>query len=197
MDNLPTAVDRILLDPLAYIHPARLTLPGGMGGAEQRSVLNALIIDAYRLPIDLKAQLSHAERDLIDAWSILPDVCALIGAQLLKAELAWGGAQMSLPHRIRRFASFPVRQPMISSGAHQRRLRESGLPYVQAVGLEHLLAWQKDAAPALRARVKLPFAPEIDAFAPALQPDAPGDVFLVHQAIQYAKNHPVVSCDRP
>ncbi|KVO87660.1 hypothetical protein WL21_04560 [Burkholderia ubonensis] len=194
MSGFPTLLDRILFDPMSYIHPARLRQDDGMCTIGARSVLNDMIIDAYRLPVDIALQLSRAERLLVAIWPMLPAVGALVGAQLLKSELAWGGAQLALPGWLRRFASMPIRRPPVSDDAGGRFVRAFGMPFVQAVGVAQLTAWQEAASPALRARIALPFPPEVDAPLPEWEavPGGAADVLLIHQAIQYAKNHPDV-----
>ncbi|AJY09263.1 hypothetical protein K6W16_19995 [Burkholderia dolosa] len=188
--DTPSAVERILFDPVSYIHPGRVTLPDWASFTGMRAALNDMIIDAYGLSVGWRAMPSSAERCLIDTWPRLIDVCELIGAQLLKAELTWAGRQMTLPRRIRTFVAASGGTPARSDGTHRRALRTSGMATVQAAGIDHVMAWQQASAPALRERVALMFAPETDRLTSGAPSSGSADIFLIHRAIQYAKNHP-------
>ncbi|AKM45455.1 hypothetical protein NL30_37225 [Burkholderia contaminans] len=188
--DIHSTVERILFDPVSYIHPARVKLSDWAASAGMRAAVNDIIIEAYGLSVVLRPALTSAERALIETWSQLADVCELVGAQLLRADLAWAGRQLQLPHRIRRFVAASAGQPTRSGVAHRRALQTSGIEYVQAVGIEHVMAWQQASSPALRQRVTLMFAPEIDVLTPGVPPSRSADIFAIHRAVQYAKNHP-------
>src|SRR5258706_12716221 len=91
MAELATRFERIMFDPLSYIHPQRLCLPQQLDTPRQRAALNDMLLGGFGLASGRTAPSGVAEQQLIMHWQHLPYVCMLVGAQLLKSELARRG----------------------------------------------------------------------------------------------------------
>lgn len=182
--------DRILFDPLSYVNAQRLRLPPSLDMPRQRAVINRMLLGD--LPDERQARTLRGH-PLLRHWTRLPYVCALVGAQRLKPQLAWGGRLLRLPAPVRRFMELPLPH----ADAPQREAAVVQLAAAQLLlvaqreGLSRLLDWQRQAPPALLGRLRLMFPPQLDAcFANRREPLSTADLFLISQAILYAKNHP-------
>jgi type III secretion system OrgA/MxiK family protein len=195
----------IMLDPLSYIHPERFRLPNNINTPRQHAVLNEILLSS------LPGTLAHltfsrysAQHVLLRYWRQLPYICMLVGAQLLKADLAWGGSLLRLPAKVRFFMTLPLlcgsdttpetvdeNYPSLDRSGFSSSTDEGLFFQVQKAGLLRLLNWQKDAPEALRGRLRLLFSPELDrCFESPRLPVQAAELLLLSQAIQYAKSHP-------
>jgi type III secretion system OrgA/MxiK family protein len=197
MAELAARFERIMFDPLSYIHPQRLRLPQHFDTPRQRAALNDMLLGGFGLACGRTAPTGVAEQQLIMHWQHLPYVCMLVGAQLLKPELAWRGRLLQFSAPVRFFMSLPLHNGVDRAAGRDadrsaRRAADAEPHRVQALGLSNVLGWQAAAASAaLLGRMRLLFAPALDAcFERPRKPLQPADLFLISQAIQYAKNHP-------
>lgn len=186
---------RIMRDPLSYIHPRRLQLPRSLDTPRQRAVVNQMLLDS--LPHGLAAlptQGSQQQRQLLQHWQHLPYVCMLVGAQLLKQDLAWRGRLLQLSAPVRFFMALPLPQMMTAPSSSGIGVSDaaSDLPgQVQGVGLALLLDWQHGTPAALLCRMRLLFPAELEAhFENSRRQLQAVELLLISQAIQYAKNYP-------
>ena len=204
MDELSRRMASIMYDPLSYIHPKRMHLPKLFNNPRQRGIINDMLMDQLELPVGSPPQTSILERQLVLNWTRLPYISTLIGAQLLKADLGWQGKLLHLSSSVRGFMSF-----RLSVCKRASRHSECVLEDVQKFGLKHLLLWQCQASKVLKERMALLFPPILDTcFSEqdsltsmstemySLQPlgsameCGKANLFLILQAIQYAKNNP-------
>lgn len=207
-----------MFDPLSYIHSQRMKLPRLLDTPYQRGVINQMLIHQYGLTESKSAvctgggasggssvvTISAVERQLILNWRLLPYICTLIGAQLLKRDLGWRGELLRLSAPVRFFMMLSLRD-CASRKNDEKKLSSD----VQWVGLMHVLEWQRHASNGLKIRLALLFPPIFDElFSTYCEPDfntakvqlpslslkpnptSPTDLFLISQAIQYAKNNP-------
>lgn len=186
---LHDAPTRLLLDPLAYVHPDRMRLTARLGNPRQRAVVNRLLLGQVAAVGSIQDVPDHL---LLRHWQQWPYICALLGTQVLKAELVWRGRLLRLPLPVRRFMalSWPVMPstPLAAGGAS---MGGDSLLAVQATGLALVLAWQQQAPADLQACMRLLFPPDLDAcFDAPRRPVTVGELFLISQAIDYAKNYP-------
>jgi len=195
---------RVMFDPLSYIHPRRLKTPSCFDTPRHRAVLNRIILDNLMIaPERSTIQVSLRQGRLLRHWLNVPQVSTLIGAQLLKSDLAWRGSLLRLSASVRAFLGMPFHRLIDTAPAFS--LNPKRLPdqfslsssetcnifyQIQRVGLTCMLDWQRTASSDLLCRLRLMFAPELDAVfdQPRRQLDD-GELFLISQALQYAKNH--------
>jgi len=201
-DNLIFGRARILLDPLSYMHPHRLTLPGCFDTPRHRSVLNRMILDKFSSP-DISVKESSAQQQLEKYWRLFPYICELVGAQILKSDLARCGRSLRFPESISVFMNFPFQHVMVTDATTSERLPKnealavthekkeiSPALQIQGKGLSCVLNWQRQSSMLLLSRFRLLFPPELDwCFYFPRRPAHAGELFLISQAIKYAKNH--------
>lgn len=191
-DALKAPLAQILFDPLSYLHPQRLRLSPSLDTPRQRAIVNRLLLaDAPHLPPAITA---HSLK-LLPHWRRLPYICSLVGAQLLKSELAWCGRCLHLPAPVQFFMSLSLPRTVVVQDdvAASADWRTDGDPQRQVlrVGLLRILDWQRLAPAALLARMRLLFSSQLDAcFDGPREPLPASELFLISQAIQYAQNHP-------
>lgn len=180
------SLDQILFDPLSYVNKQRLPSLHGLDQVRQRAVVNRLLL--RDLPVHKFVTYSCP---LLRYWAYLPYVCILVGAQRLKSQLTWGGELLHLPSSVRSFMELPIYNAKVVGGGIFPRGAENLSLLVQQEGLTNLLDWQKKAPPALLGRLRLMFPPQMDTcFTSNRESLTCTDLFLISQAILYAKNHP-------
>jgi type III secretion system OrgA/MxiK family protein len=199
-------LERIMLDPLSYIHQRRFRLPDNINTPRQHAVLNEILTSSFSGELaDLTLARHSAQYVLLRYWRQLPYVCMLAGAQLLKTDLVWRGRFLRLPAKVRSFMELPLwgshsqmtgavganGLSLASPGFSSRNTDEELFLQVQGSGLLCLLNWQQDAPEALLGRLRLLFPPELDrCFENLRRSILTSELFLLSQAIQYAKSHP-------
>lgn len=94
----------IIFNPLAWINPARLTLPERFNSPRCRSLINGQLLRQYQLPVgDLN--LDHEqERFLAQNWAILSRAAFMVACQRHRLQLARTGLFARLDKATRQFA---------------------------------------------------------------------------------------------
>ncbi|GGY23876.1 hypothetical protein [Paludibacterium paludis] len=102
-------LQRILFDPLAYIHPSRFDAERVPEEAGIRSAVNDVLIEMYRLPCQVPG-LSRQDWSewFVDHWFALPHVVFLLGCHALRDALPLGGVWRKVPGFARHFAAIPL-----------------------------------------------------------------------------------------
>lgn len=87
---LPIIWQRIIFDPLSYIHPQRLQIaPEMIVRPAARAAANELILAAWRLKNGEKECIQNSLTQLwLRQWRRLPQVAYLLGCHKLRADLA-------------------------------------------------------------------------------------------------------------
>ncbi|PRC93879.1 hypothetical protein [Solimicrobium silvestre] len=183
---------QIIFDPLSYVHPRRLRLPVSLDTPRQRAIVNRMLLGDLA---EMSNRIEMAQQQLLRHWRDLPYICTLIGAQLMRQDLAWRGRLLTLPAPVLFFMSLPIRQAIGVTSEMSALPARCGsadvLHQVQGAGVSCILDWQMKAPSALLERMRLMFPPELDGhFESARKPPRASELFLILQAIQYAKNHP-------
>ncbi|WP_158539512.1 MULTISPECIES: hypothetical protein [unclassified Pseudomonas] len=152
-------MDSILLRPLDYLHPQRLSSPAILDTPEVRVVLNRVL--NARLSGTLSGgysdHLSSKARLWVRHWSLLPSIAELLGAHFQWASLARGAMLQQLSDRQRAFARI-VCDPRV---AVEMEPGVSVIEHVQAVGLNALMAWSIEMPAVLIERLCLQFLPSV------------------------------------
>ena len=177
---------RILTEPLDYLHAQRLTVPSGFEAADARRVINQILFEglpqAGPWPAMPQTAIAHM---WIGQWRQLPRIASLMGAWRLFPQLARGGALQHLPRSLRTFASCNpgarVSLPIPSSA--------SPIQQVEAAGFNALSGWSADLPLPLFDRLALQFSPQVVDLHKQW-PVAKPDPTLFFLAVQHARLHP-------
>lgn len=96
---LPIIWQKIIFDPLSYIHPQRLQIASEMiVKPAARAAANELILAAWQLKTGEKESIQNSLTQLwLRQWYRLPQVAYLLGCHKLRADLARQGALLGLP----------------------------------------------------------------------------------------------------
>ena len=179
-------LQRILAEPLGYLHPQRLSRPAGFDGAQAISALDRLLLEGLELQGPWPSTSLTAVGGLwIRHWQELPYIARLMGANRLMPGLAKGAAMLRLPLSLRRFAGYSLgirKVPPIKSSAVP-------MEQVEAVGLNALWSWREHVPPMLLERLILQFSEPVVHLHrqwPITDPD-PALFFL---AVQHARRYP-------
>lgn len=177
---LSDALQRILFDPLSYLHPQRVQIPTNLtANPAARVVVNEILLRAFRLE-NYCADPTPLARQWIYHWHHLPQTAYLIGCHTLRAELAWSGWSLNLPIWANDFTAIAL-PAVVSRGqvipSHDLLLK---------TGYARLQAWTLRLPKPLAQRFPLLFPSYIDTAAP--QPAA--DILLLTLALQHAQRYP-------
>lgn len=179
-------LERILVEPLGYLHPQRLVVPAGFDGIEAHAVLNRIVLEGLELQGPWPSMpLTGVAKQWVSHWRQLPYIALLMGAYRLMPDLARGAALLRLPGAVRRFASFNLGP---RGGLPIERAKVS-VEQVEAAGLNALWSWSEHVPRPLLERLELQFSESVVRMHrqwPVTQPD-PTLFFL---AVQHARLHP-------
>ncbi|WP_338474492.1 secretion system protein [Pseudomonas sp. MS646] len=178
---------RLLVEPLAYLHPQRLVVPPDFEGEEARRRLNDMLRDGLALPLALPSTaLGGVAKQWVRQWRQLPCVALLMGAYRLWPTLARGAAWRCLPASVRRFAGCRL-------GA-RGGLPVADLPVsieqVEAAGLNALWGWHRQVPPWLLECLALQFSEPVVGLHRQWPVPAP-DPTLFFLAVQHARLDPI------
>lgn len=110
---MPTRMQIVMFDPLAYIHPERLPLPmsmsAGFDAPAQRAAINTMLLDRYRLSAEpVPQRQAEAAKLLLRYWFRLPQIAFLLGCQRLRLALSRRGLLLRLPAQAQLFMTLPL-----------------------------------------------------------------------------------------
>lgn len=185
MSQPSEALELILRQPFAYLHPERGGLPARFTAPAARALLDQALLLGLGLsaePVPLPAH-SWAQA-WVRHWRRLPAVARLMGAQLGWAQLAIGARLRELDEPTRSFARLCLGERC----ARPIRDADGVLETLDALGLNALLAWQAHIPPALLQRLALQFSPRVVALQQAMPAQKPNASLFV-LAVQHARLH--------
>ncbi|WP_199154773.1 type III secretion apparatus protein OrgA/MxiK [Chromobacterium sp. ASV23] len=176
-----SALQRVLFDPLAYLHPRRLLLPVDLTEqAAARSAVNSLLISVFQMRHDCDdAQLDPLARQWLRHWHRLPQTAYLIGCHALRADLAWRAGQLILPEWALTFTTIALPTEAAS------RQNIPGHDAILRAGYGRLQPWRARLPVPLAQRLPLLFPPHVDSV--ASQQGA--DPLILTLALQHAQRH--------
>lgn len=177
---LEADMQKIVYDPVSWIHPQRFSMPVSFSSSRCRSILNDMLFHHYRLTPGILDIGNSNERYLICHWSIIPHAAFMAACQRYRASLAYYGQLVHLDSVTRQFAMLD--------------LVDSNDKYRKKVSLETLWVLAREEIKCLSHYVSQQMRRRL----PLLFPDYPRDksfpVFeckeselLLRMAIQYAK----------
>lgn len=177
------ALQRVLFDPLSYLHPQRLRLPSNLTACSTaREAVNDLLLIALRLEVEVgPVELTPLAKQWIYHWYRLPQTAYLIGCHYQRAELAWKGGLFSLPTWAGSFAALNLSTQVAKSAEHVVSHRE-----LMKTGYAHLQLWNKQLPKALAQRLPLLFPTYVD----TVTAQSAVDPLILTLALQHAQIYP-------
>lgn len=180
--SFPVTLQRVLFDPLSYLHPQRVRFPENLTALPAaRAAANELLLAAFRLEVH-RLDLTLLAREWVRHWYRLPQTAYLIGCHALRAELAWEGGLLKLPVWASHFTSIAL--PTDAAPCLQNIDIDNNV--LMKTGYARLQAWGARLPKPLAQRFPLLFPPHIDTAPP--QPAA--DPLILTLALQHAQRNP-------
>ncbi len=186
-----TSLEKILFEPLSWIHPQWLTLSQAISGIRQQSIINQILIECQGWQLQCPTSAAGSIASLyIRQWHQLPQVALLLASQCCRAQLAYRGQRLQLPGWIRPFAD-------LNMSASVANIPSTALtvPWLITWGSGALQSVTEGLPLALSQRVPLLFPPALSVSAGKACYDAV-DIILMRAAFQYAKRNPSVPASR-
>lgn len=192
MNKEPISVilQRILFNPLSYIHPQRIQHPLSVGdySSKEVSAVNELLLHSLNLEYDdSNIKLSSLMQKIIRQWNQLPQVAYLIGCHALRKELTWNGAYLQLPCWVRRFMLIDIPNHNITANPIIKGRDALCNNYIMNLGYSFLVYWAHELPQSIFQRMQLLFPPMDDLVVFETKEIKPLILIL---ALQYAKTYP-------
>jgi type III secretion system OrgA/MxiK family protein len=179
-------LQKILVEPLDYLHPQRFAVPVGFEGAEARNLLNRILLEGLQWQGPWPSMpLTGVAKQWVRHWRQLPYIASLMGAYRLMPDLARGAALLCLPVPVRRFAGYHLGD----RGGLPIECSPVSVEQVQAAGLNALWSWHEQLSPMLLERLILQFCEPVVRLHrqwPVAEPNST----LFFLAVQHARLHP-------
>ncbi|WP_339058235.1 type III secretion apparatus protein OrgA/MxiK [Candidatus Regiella endosymbiont of Tuberolachnus salignus] len=178
-----TPLDRILFDPVSYIHPARFKLPSLLRGEKSRSLLNDMLINQYHLSTEQPLIVGFTQQ-LIARWHYLPQISFLIACQRHRAILSRQGVLQRFPAWIQQFAKLNLVAALpCQINQHVNFIQ------LLADGAREMGLWHDQLPRSLRQRILLLFPPDIDSMVQKGK-SIDSNALLITLAMQHVKKYP-------
>lgn len=179
-------LERVMFDPVSWIHPEHFVPPAVLDSPRQRSALNGMLIAAYGLITERPNLARNAlAAQFVEGWHLLPQVALLIACQRHRATLAWRGWGATLPEWLRQFSA-----PEIVGSFAPRQVPLTGPAQLLAWGKHELMAFEACLPESLSQRLSLLFSPMAGADEPYDSCRPLPSRLLLKLAFQHAKRNP-------
>lgn len=177
-------LDRILFDPVAWIHPQQITIPAMFRQGRSRSVINEVLRSKFQLPEpEAVPQEQGLTRFFIRHWPHLAQAAFLLCCQRYRATLMRQGLYGRLPATVRQFMTLDL-------------LPSCSLSQEAIIGREELTARMAYELSGFEQQIAAPLRPCLALLFPAqksLQRDARSvpavDLLTLKLAIQHAQRN--------
>lgn len=174
-------VQRILYDPVSWIHPDRFPAIEHLSSTRCQSILNDILLEAFALSTECVDLKSNLERYIIMHWALLPSAALMAACQRHRSSLARNGLIVKLDKKVQQFAM----ACLVESKNHDHE----GVSYEMLAQLAcwEAMAFTRTLSPAIRERIPLLFASspvklDSEAYCNC-------DELLLRMAIQHAKRN--------
>lgn len=179
-----TPLDRLLFDPLSWMHPQRLPLKADFDGARQRRIINDMIIEACGWSTEKPVAPSNGlARYFVGQWIFLPQVALLMACQRHRASLSRQGRLLTLPLWLRSFAELNIVDACAAAPV------TPDISTLLAWGKHDLIVYSQHLPVVMRQRISLLFSSDMDREQSAYPQINPGSL-LIKLAFQHAERHP-------
>ncbi|CNF34460.1 hypothetical protein [Yersinia kristensenii] len=181
--DLSSMMQKIIYDPLSWIHPQRFSVPSEFVTPRCRSILNDMVLAHYELSTDALNVEDEKERYLVCHWHLIPQVAWMAVCQRYKASLFRYGLWGKLDSAIQRFALFDIYD------THYEHPSVFSLDELGLLAKHEISLFACSVSQGLKQRIPLLFPESREEGDIALYPTECNDL-VMRIAVQYAKrNH--------
>jgi len=173
-------VQRILYDPVSWIHPHRFPVSDNFSSEICQAVLNDIIFEEFKLSTNCVDLNNSRERYIISHWALLPGAALMAACHRYRANLARSGLITKLDKATQQFSLSCLIES--KSHAHEKLSRQA----LAQLACQEAMAFSCSLSRSIRERVPLLF--------PLSPVTSNGEVYndcdelLFRMAIQYAKH---------
>lgn len=175
-------LNKILYDPLSYLHPERLKLNHGLISTPLcRSFVNEIIFDVFNLS-DNALTIDSQVKFWVHNWYDLPQIVYLIGCHVSRGELMWRGRILFIPAWARNYLKMTpsyIPEPLSST------LKEFTHCSIIKAGYAGLTNYIDSLPPSLKQRFPLSFPDCVD----NISSQFTVDTFTLRIISQYVKKN--------
>lgn len=175
--------NRILYDPIAWIHPQRFSLPNGFSSPRCRRIFNDMLLAHFALATGALDYENDNERYLIRHWHRLPEAAFMAACQRYRSSLFRHGLWWKLDSAVRQFALLSL-SPCSDDIRHAITLED-----IRAASVREMLTFASNVSDAMKTRLPLLFPKhgnELHTSFPVVEQNA----LLIRMAIQHAERKP-------
>lgn len=172
-------VQRILYDPVSWIHQERFPAIAHFSSTRCQSVMNDIILEKFKLSTECIDLNSSLERYIIMHWELLPGAALMAACQRYRANLARNGFIVKLDKTTQQFAMACLVDS--ESQVNQTLSKEALVP----LACQEAIAFSQTLSQSIRERVPLLFARSPVALDTEVYNS--NDELLLRMAIQHAK----------
>lgn len=175
--------NRILYDPLAWIHPRRFARPEGFFSPGCRHVLNDMLLANFALSVEPLDLGNDQERYLVRHWHLIPRAAYMAACLRVKPSLFRHGLWWKLDSAVRQFALLTL------SPHSEDRPERITLEHLWGFAEQEVSVFASEASASMRTRLPLLFPERNDELATSL-PVLARNALIMRMAIQHAERNP-------
>lgn len=170
---------RILYDPVSWIHPHRFPAIENLSSVRCQSVLNDILLEGFKLSTDCVDLNNSRERYIISHWALLPGAALMAACHRHRAKLARSGLIAKLDKVTQQFALSCLTES--ESQGHERLTAQE----LVRLACQEAMAFSCSLSVSIRERVPLLFSSSPTISHSAVYSE--NDELLLRMAIQHAK----------
>lgn len=175
-------MNRIIYDPVSWIHPQRFTVPDMFSSARCCSILNDNLLSNYKLSTGMLNYNNSKEKYLAHHWHILSKASYMAVCQRYRSSLAYQGSFIKLDDVTRKFAQ----SRLIDSKDEFRG--EIDISQLWGAACQELIAFSASVSTVMKERIPLLFPESLETNGSFLSQSSDNEL-LLRMAIQHASRN--------
>ncbi|MFU9136523.1 hypothetical protein [Erwinia tasmaniensis] len=175
-------VQRIVYDPVSWIHPQRFSVPEQLASVRCRSILNDIILSEYKLSTGELDLGNSKECYLANHWWLLSRAAFMAMCQRYRSSLAWYGNLSKLDNITRQFALSDI------TGSNDEFSGRFTFDQLWGAAFRELLTFCDPVSKVMKERIPLLFPRACQDNLPSFFPSDDNEL-LIRMAIQHASRN--------